>query len=92
MIYHYGIYYNDQLLFNTSSTTNSTSSIWHHERMKAVGYAWVKLDVSEDDFDNDLYKVKKISATKEQQIQGLLKGMKASDIQLLKEYFKRDQS
>ena len=92
MIWHYGIYYNDQFLFSTSASTTNTSNVWHRERMQAVRYAQLKLDVVENDFDNALYKVKKIEPTKEQHIQGLLKGMKASDIELLKEYFKRDQS
>lgn len=92
MIWHYGIYYNDQFLFSTSASTTNTSNVWHNERLKAVNYAWVKLDVGKDDFDNALYKVKKIQPTKDQQIEGLLKGMKASDIELLKEYFKRDQN
>lgn len=92
MIWHYGIYYNDQFLFSASYTVSNTASVWHNERLKAVNYAWVKLDVVENDFDNALYKVKKIQPTKDQQIQGLLKGMKASDIELLKEYFKRSQN
>ena len=92
MIYHYGIYYNDQFLFSASYTVSNTSSVWHNERLKAVEYAWVKLDVSKDDFDNALYKVKKMSVTKEEHISSLLKGMKSSDIELLKEYFKRDQN
>ena len=90
MIWHYGIYYNDQFLFSTSASTTNTSNVWHRERMQAVRYAQLKLN--EYVFDNSLYKVKKIEPTKEQHIQGLLKGMKASDIELLKEYFKRDQS
>ena len=90
MIYHYGIYYNDQFLFSTSASTASTSTVWHKERMQAARYAQLKLN--EYVFDNSLYKVKKIEPTKEQQIEGLLKGMKASDIELLKEYFKRDQN
>jgi len=92
MIWHYGIYYNDQFLFSTSASTTNTSNVWHNERLKAVNYAWVKLDVGKDDFDNALYKVKKMSVTKEEHISSLLKDMKASDIELLKEYFKRDQN
>ena len=92
MLKHFGIYYNDQLLYTISSTSRNTSQVWHNERNNAVRYAQLKLDVVENDFDNALYKVKKIEPTKEQHIQGLLKGMKASDIELLKEYFKRDQS
>ena len=90
MIWHYGIYYNDQFLFSTSASTTNTSNVWHRERMQAVRYAQLKLN--EYVFDNSLYKVKKIQPTKDLQIEGLLNGMKASDIELLKEYFKRDQS
>ena len=90
MIWHYGIYYNDQFLFSTSASTTNTSNVWHRERMQAVRYAQLKLN--EYVFDNSLYKVKKIQPTKDLQIEGLLNGMKASDIELLKEYFKRDQN
>lgn len=92
MIWHYGIYYNDQFLFSTSASTTNTSNVWHNERPKALRFTWAKLGVISDDFDNALYKVKKIQPTKDQQIEGLLKGMKSSDIELLKEYFKRDQN
>jgi hypothetical protein len=92
MLNYFGIYYDDQLLYSTSSTTKHTSTVWHNERLKAERYALIKLEVQEVEFDNSLYKVKYITATKEQHVADLLKGMKSSDIQLLKEYFKRDQA
>lgn len=92
MLYHYSIYYNDQFLFSTSASTTNTSTVWHNERDRTMIAVQVNMLIMPEEFDNALYKVKKIEPTKEQQIGGLLKGMKASDIELLKEYFKRDQN
>lgn len=90
MIQHYDIYYNDQFLFSTATTTSNTSIVWHNERDRAITAAQVNMLIMPEEFDDSLYKVKKIQVTKEQQIEGLLKGMKSSDIELLKEYFKKD--